>query len=73
MEYLIEILINLVSLPDQNAATFAAGILSNLTCNNEINKIAVFNSGGILKLLSVVSKSMDKLELLEATVNKTYK
>jgi hypothetical protein len=73
LEYLIEILINLVSLPDQNAATFAAGILSNLTCNNEINKIAVFNSGGILKLLSVVSKSMDKLELLEATVNKTYK
>ena len=68
LEGLIENLIKLVSSANEVIATLAAGILSNLTCNNEMNKIAVLKSNGIPILINVIEKSYIKTELIEPCI-----
>ena len=47
METLMQGLVQLLGSNDVNIVTCAAGILSNLTCNNMKNKMAVCQFGGI--------------------------
>nr|WMQ53809.1 putative bCatenin1 [Planaria torva] len=46
---------------DTNAVTCAAGILSNLTCNNQFNKIALFKLGGVEALIRVIEWNFTSL------------
>nr|WMQ53807.1 putative bCatenin1 [Dendrocoelum lacteum] len=46
---------------DTNAVTCAAGILSNLTCNNQYNKIALFKLGGVEALIRVIEWNFNSL------------
>nr|WMQ53810.1 putative bCatenin1 [cf. Atrioplanaria] len=46
---------------DTNAITCAAGILSNLTCNNQYNKIALFKLGGVEALIRVIEWNFSSL------------
>nr|WMQ53817.1 putative bCatenin1 [Bdelloura candida] len=39
---------------DTNAVTCAAGILSNLTCNNQFNKMTLFKIGGVEAILRTI-------------------
>lgn len=68
LEGLIENLIKLASSANEVIATLAAGILSNLTCNNEMNKLAVLKSNGIPILINVIEKSYMKAELIEPCI-----
>jgi hypothetical protein len=68
LEGLIENLIKLLSSSNEVIATLAAGILSNLTCNNEMNKLAVLKSNGIPILINVIEKLYMKSELIEPCI-----
>nr|WMQ53815.1 putative bCatenin1 [Polycelis felina] len=46
---------------DTNAVICAAGILSNLTCNNQYNKIALFKLGGVEALVRVIEWNFTSL------------
>jgi len=54
IENLLETLVRILQSNDINVVTCAAGILSNLTCNNMNNKIKVCQVGGIEALVQTV-------------------
>lgn len=54
MENLIQILISFLSHEDINFLTASAGILSNLTCNNQINKQIVCQAKGVDSLIQTI-------------------
>ncbi|UYV74419.1 CTNNB1 [Cordylochernes scorpioides] len=68
VEPLLQNLVNLLSSPDINVVTCAAGILSNLTCNNQVNKVAVCSHGGIEALVRVVIQAGEREEITEPAV-----
>jgi len=71
LEGLVTNLLNLLATTsDFTVSTIAAGILSNLTCNNENNKKTALRSNGIHILLTIISKNMDlkKSTLVEPCV-----
>ena len=47
-------LVGLVTHADMNIVTCATGILSNLTCNNQRNKIITCQAGGIEALVRTI-------------------
>jgi hypothetical protein len=55
---------------DVNIVTCAAGILSNLTCNNGKNKINVCRFGGIEALVSTIIAAGDREEITEVVILK---
>jgi catenin beta 1 len=58
LEQLVQNLVHfLASTTDYSLSTLAAGILSNLTCNNENNKKAAMRSNGIQILLKLVHQN----------------
>ena len=67
-------LVQLLGSSDVNIVTCAAGILSNLTCNNQKNKVVVCQVGGIEGLVRTIISAGDRyvlqdfLVLLEITV-----
>lgn len=61
-------LIRLLSHPDIQVVTCAAGILSNLTCNNQRNKVFVTQSGGVEALVKAIQKAGDHEEVSEPAV-----
>lgn len=67
-EDLIELLIKLTQSQDDNISTLAAGILSNLTCNNENNKITALKCNGISILLRIIETSINKPQLVEPCI-----
>lgn len=70
-ENLNELLHNLVQLlntNDINIVTCAAGILSNLTCNNQTNKTIVCQSGGIEALVRTIVQAGNHEEITEPAV-----
>lgn len=71
LEQLVANLLQLLSTSsDYTASTLAAGILSNLTCNNENNKKAALRSNGIQILLKIVQTNLltQKPQLVEPCV-----
>jgi hypothetical protein len=68
LDELIEQLIKLISSADDVISTLAAGILSNLTCNNESNKLAVLRYSGVPILLRVIDTSVAKTQLIEPCI-----
>ncbi|KAH9521568.1 Catenin beta-1 [Dermatophagoides farinae] len=70
-ENLTELLHNLVQLlntNDINIVTCAAGILSNLTCNNQANKTIVCQVGGIEALVRTIIQAGNHEEITEPAV-----
>ena len=65
--FLMQGLVGLLGSNDVNIVTCAAGILSNLTCNNGKNKINVCRFGGIEALVSTIIAAGDREEITEVT------
>lgn len=61
-------LVQLLSTTDINTVTCAAGILSNLTCNNQNNKTIVCQVGGIEALVRTIKQFMTHEEITEPAV-----
>lgn len=71
LEQLVQNLLTLLSTRnDFTVSTLAAGILSNLTCNNENNKKTALSSNGIQILLHIIHTNMQvqKTQLVEPCV-----
>lgn len=54
---------------DVNVVTCAAGILSNLTCNNQRNKVTVVQVGGVEALVQTIMNAGDREEITEPAVS----
>ncbi|XP_025115491.1 catenin beta-like [Pomacea canaliculata] len=68
MEGLLHMLVQLLASNDINVVTCAAGILSNLTCNNQRNKVTVCQVGGIEALVRTVMQAGDREDITEPAV-----
>ena len=69
MTGLLQMLVQLLVSNDVNIVTCVTGILSNLTCNNQSNKITVCRSGGVEALVRVVLQAgEDKEDISEPAV-----
>ncbi|KAG8238079.1 hypothetical protein J437_LFUL018097 [Ladona fulva] len=68
LEGLLQSLVQLLSSGDVNVVTCAAGILSNLTCNNQRNKVAVCQVGGVDALVRTILNAGDREEITEPAV-----
>ena len=68
MEGLLQMLVQLLSSNDINVVTCAAGILSNLTCNNIRNKVMVCQVGGIEALVRTILQAGDREDITEPAV-----
>ncbi|XP_040565018.1 armadillo segment polarity protein [Lepeophtheirus salmonis] len=65
IEPLISVTVQLLHHNDINIIICAAGIISNLTCNNQRNKIAVCHAGGINALVDLVKNYGSKNDCVE--------
>ncbi|KER29115.1 hypothetical protein T265_04203 [Opisthorchis viverrini] len=65
LQPLLHSLVQLLDCGDANTVTCAAGILSNLTCNNHANKYVVHKFGGIQGLLRAVGQIGAREDILE--------
>ncbi|XP_037085195.1 armadillo segment polarity protein-like isoform X2 [Pollicipes pollicipes] len=68
IEGMVSSLVQLLGSCDVNVVTCAAGILSNLTCNNQRNKVVVCQVGGIDALISTIYSADDREEITEPAV-----
>ncbi|XP_037283043.1 armadillo [Rhipicephalus microplus] len=68
LEPLLASLVQLLASGDINVVTCAAGILSNLTCNNHRNKVTLCHVGGIEALVRTVIQAGDREEITEPAV-----
>ncbi|XP_046669647.1 armadillo segment polarity protein-like isoform X2 [Homalodisca vitripennis] len=68
MEGLLQSLVTLLTSSDLNIVTCAAGILSNLTCNNQRNKVTVCQVGGVDALVRTIVNAGDREEITEPAV-----
>ncbi|ESP00767.1 hypothetical protein LOTGIDRAFT_205205 [Lottia gigantea] len=68
LEGILQVLTQLLSSNDINVITCAAGILSNLTCNNQRNKVIVCQVGGIEALVRTIMQAGDREDITEPTV-----
>lgn len=69
MEGLLQMLVQLLASNDINVVTCAAGILSNLTCNNLRNKVVVCQVGGIEALVRTILQAGDREDITEPAVS----
>lgn len=65
---LLQNLVCLLASDDINIITCVAGILSNLTCNNQTNKQTVYQVNGIPALVQTLVKANDRQEIVEPTL-----
>lgn len=70
IEQLLQMLVQLLSSNDINVVTCAAGILSNLTCNNMRNKMIVCQVGGIEALVRTILQAGDREDITEPAVSR---
>lgn len=70
LEGLLQSLVHLLGSQDINVVTCAAGVLSNLTCNNQRNKVTVCQCGGIDALVRTIAEAGDKEEITEPAVGR---
>ncbi|XP_026329419.1 armadillo segment polarity protein isoform X2 [Hyposmocoma kahamanoa] len=68
LEGLLSSLVQVLASTDVNIVTCAAGILSNLTCNNQRNKVTVCQAGGVDALVRTVVSAGDREEITEPAV-----
>lgn len=68
MESLLQMLVQLLSSNDLNIVTCSAGILSNMTCNNQRNKVIVAQVGGIEALVRTILQAGDREDITEPAV-----
>ncbi|XP_046679873.1 armadillo segment polarity protein isoform X2 [Homalodisca vitripennis] len=68
LEGLLQSLVQLLASTDLNVVTCAAGILSNLTCNNQRNKVTVCQVGGVDALVRTIVTAGDREEITEPAV-----
>jgi len=73
MEGLLGMLVQLLASNDINIVTCCAGILSNLTCNNQnnkfpTNKVLSCQVGGVEALVSTILKAGDREEITEPAI-----
>jgi len=68
VENLLQAVVRLLASEDINMVTCAAGILSNLTCNNHYNKVIVCQVGGIEALVRTVLQAGNREEITEPSV-----
>ena len=57
-------LVQLLGSSDVNIVTCSAGILSNLTCNNQKNKVVVCQVGGIEALVRTIIAAGDRCDFI---------
>lgn len=69
MDGLLQSLVTLLASSDLNIVTCAAGILSNLTCNNHRNKVTVSQVGGVEALVRTIVSAGDREEITEPAVS----
>jgi len=69
VEALLQAVVRLLAYEDINMVTCAAGILSNLTCNNQYNKVIVCQVGGIEALVRTVLQAGNRDEITEPSVD----
>lgn len=72
MEGILQMLVQLLSSNDLNVVTCAAGILSNLTCNNQRNKVIVCQVNGIEALVRTILQAGDREDITEPAVCVLY-
>ncbi|XP_013119037.1 armadillo segment polarity protein isoform X2 [Stomoxys calcitrans] len=68
LEGLLQSLVQVLASTDVNVVTCAAGILSNLTCNNQRNKATVCQVGGVDALVRTIINAGDREEITEPAV-----
>ncbi|XP_030757588.1 armadillo segment polarity protein [Sitophilus oryzae] len=68
LDTLLSSLVQVLSSPDGNVVTCAAGILSNLTCNNQFNKETVCQYDGISALVRTIVNAGDHEEITEPAI-----
>lgn len=68
LEQLLQNLVGLLASNDLNIVTCAAGILSNLTCNNMKNKIIVCQFGGIEAFVRTIMQAGEREDITEPSV-----
>lgn len=68
MDILLQNLVHLLRASDINVVTCAAGILSNLTCNNQRNKVTVCQVGGMEALVATIYNAGEREEITEPAV-----
>merc|ERR1719432_246291 len=68
LETLLQGLVQLLGSTDVNVITCAAGILSNLTCNNQRNKTVGCQVGGIEALVRTIIHAGDREEITEPAI-----
>ncbi|XP_044731458.1 armadillo segment polarity protein isoform X2 [Chrysoperla carnea] len=68
LEGLLQSLVQVLQSTDVNVITCAAGILSNLTCNNQRNKVTVCQVGGVDALVQTIVNAGDREEITEPAV-----
>ena len=68
LDQLISGLVELLRSNDVNIVTCAAGILSNLTCNNVRNKVVVCQMGGVEALIDTIGAAGDREEITEPAI-----
>ncbi|KAF2897545.1 hypothetical protein ILUMI_08631 [Ignelater luminosus] len=68
LEGLLQSLVQVLASSDVNVVTCAAGILSNLTCNNQRNKVTVCQVGGVDALVRTIISAGDREEITEPAV-----
>ncbi|GFO32389.1 beta-catenin [Plakobranchus ocellatus] len=68
LDNLLHMLVQLLSSNDINVVTCAAGILSNLTCNNQRNKVMVCQVAGIEALVRTIMQAGDREDITEPAV-----
>ncbi|KAH8419884.1 hypothetical protein KR009_003474, partial [Drosophila setifemur] len=68
LEALLQSLVQVLGSTDVNVVTCAAGILSNLTCNNQRNKATVCQVGGVDALVRTIINAGDREEITEPAV-----
>ena len=69
MEQLLQMLVQLLASNDINIVTCASGILSNLTCNNQRNKVLVCQVGGIEALVRTILQAGEREDITEPAVS----
>ncbi|CAF0841782.1 unnamed protein product [Didymodactylos carnosus] len=65
MESLIQTLIQLLLTDDLVSITCSVGILNNLTCDNQINKMHLVKMNGIQALIKTILQAGEKEEIIE--------
>lgn len=68
LDNLLQMLVQLLSSNDIQVVTCAAGVLSNLTCNNPNNKQLVYRFGGIEALVRTCMQAGDREDITEPAV-----